>query len=617
MTEHTPMNKNKSAQNSLPFWRRLGWTLTTTFVLLGILPVLAVTIIILTRTSQETIAQVYSQINSVSELKSDQILRWLDGGNAAIDTLLSGPSSERFTTFAGATAYAAQEQVDLGNILADAANSNNYFKRLFIYNTNGTIIASSNPADLGKSVKDQPFFQISLHADYIQSPLLQPDNQFLMYITRPLRSGKIQAVGALAGELNIATLADIMTTQTGLGNTGETYLVSAKNNYLLTPSRFAGYETIHSYHSYGIDHALTGETGESAYNDYRNPPVPVFGSYRFIPELQAALVTEVDQSQALSTFRTAELVSLGVAFVAILIALLIGYLTTQRISRPISALTISAQKIGTGVFETDIVETQRQDEIGVLARAFQKMQSELVALYESLEQRVEARTKDLAAVAEVGTISSTILESNRLLQEVVDLTTERFNLYQSLIYLLNENGDTLVLAAGAGEAGRKMVAEQRSILLNSEQSLVARAARERKGVTVNDVTQTPDFLPNPLLPNTRSELAVPMIVGGNLIGVFDIQSDQVGRFTNSDIDIQTTLAAQVATSLRNVRTYEESRVQAEFETMINMIGQKIQRSATVEETLQTAARELGTALGASRVKASIGMERTDSGNRGQ
>jgi GAF domain-containing protein len=150
-----------------------------------------------------------------------------------------------------------------------------------------------------------------------------------------------------------------------------------------------------------------------------------------------------------------------------------------------------------------------------------------------------------------------------------------------------------------------MVAEGRSIPLDREQSLVARAAREQSGVTVNDVTQAPDFLPNPLLPNTRSELAVPMMVGGRVIGVFDVQSDVIGRFTDSDINIQTTLAAQVATSIQNVRSFEQSKTQADFESLVNTIGQKIQRATTVEDTLQTAIRELGSALGATRVRATL------------
>jgi GAF domain-containing protein len=150
-----------------------------------------------------------------------------------------------------------------------------------------------------------------------------------------------------------------------------------------------------------------------------------------------------------------------------------------------------------------------------------------------------------------------------------------------------------------------MVQEGHLIPLDREQSLVARAARERKGVTVNDVTQNPDFLPNPLLPDTHSELAVPMIAGGKVIGVFDIQSEQIGRFSETDVNIQTALATQLATSIQNVRSFEQSRNQAQLESLVNAIGQKLQRTTSIEDTLQTAIRELGTAIGARRVKATI------------
>jgi signal transduction protein with GAF and PtsI domain len=96
-----------------------------------------------------------------------------------------------------------------------------------------------------------------------------------------------------------------------------------------------------------------------------------------------------------------------------------------------------------------------------------------------------------------------------------------------------------------------------------------------------------------------------MIVGGKVIGVFDIQSEQVGRFGESDVAIQTTLAAQLATSIQNVRSFEQSKRQAELQSMVNVIGSRIQRTTSIEETLQTAIRELGTAIGASSVKAKI------------
>ena len=184
---------------------------------------------------------------------------------------------------------------------------------------------------------------------------------------------------------------------------------------------------------------------------------------------------------------------------------------------------------------------------------------ELQQLSSSLEQRVSDRTKALTTVSEIGTAASTVLDTDKLLQQVVDLAKERFNFYHAHIYLLNETGDTLSLSSGAGEIGRQMVAEGRSIPLDREQSLVARAAREKKGVTVNDVTQTADFLPNPLLPDTHSEMAVPMMVGDKVIGVFDVQSELVGRFTEADISVQITLASQVASAIQNARLFDQTQ----------------------------------------------------------
>ncbi|HEU0292880.1 MAG TPA: GAF domain-containing protein [Anaerolineales bacterium] len=289
----------------------------------------------------------------------------------------------------------------------------------------------------------------------------------------------------------------------------------------------------------------------------------------------------------------------------IVLALVFLWFFAGQIVRPMQVLTTAAQAVSEGNLNAT-ADVHSNDEAEVLADAFNSMTAQLRNLFGTLEQRVAARTRDLEIVAEVGTATATILESQRLLQEVVDLTKERFNLYHSHIYLLDAEGKNLILAAGAGEPGRQMLAKGLSIPLDREQSLVARAAREHKGVTVNDVMQAPDFLPNPLLPDTRSELAVPMLVGGNLIGVFDIQSDQVGRFTAADVNIQTTMAAQLATSVQNVRSFEHAKRQAEFEAQVSSIGQKIQQATSMEDTLQTAIREIGLALGARRVSASIG-----------
>ena len=229
------------------------------------------------------------------------------------------------------------------------------------------------------------------------------------------------------------------------------------------------------------------------------------------------------------------------------------------------------------------------------------------------QETIAKRAAELATVAEVSTAVSTIQNPDEMLQTVVDLTKQAFDLYHTHIYLINESGDTLVLARGAGEVGRRMVAEGRRIPVNAERSLVARATRSRQGVIVNDVQQESGFLPHPLLPLTRSEMAVPMIVGGSVLGVIDIQDEKVGRFTPEDVNIMTTLATQVAVSLQNARSYARAQRQAEREALINAISERIQSTDSIESALQVAVREIGRALGAQHTVIRLGLERKDEG----
>ncbi len=202
------------------------------------------------------------------------------------------------------------------------------------------------------------------------------------------------------------------------------------------------------------------------------------------------------------------------------------------------------------------------------------------------EDILAKRAAELEAVAQVGSIATQTLESSALLQNVADLTKSRFNLYHAHIYLLDESQENLVLAAGADEAGRQMVAEGRTISVAQTQSLVARAARTQQGVIVNDVQQDAGFLPNPLLPLTRSEMAVPVSIGEKVLGVLDVQSDEVNHFTSEDINIYTTLAAQVAVALQNANQYQSTQAAlAETEGLLS-VTRVASQSLALEETLE-------------------------------
>lgn len=489
------------------------------------------------------------------------------------------------------------------------------FQQFILLNQQGRSLADTSgiggaPSQQFVSYREDAFTQTSAGNNYI-SPVYIDDitSEPLIAIAIPVKNVFGDTQGSLVAEINLKFMWSLVD-QLEVGETGYAYVVDNHGNLIAfrDTSRVLAGENAGQISEVKEFIENPGETADItpevvSYTGLTG--TTVLGTYVPLGTPDWAVVIEQPTVEAYASIYRSAAASVGTILFMAILAGIAGTMIARRLAIPLIDLTGIATRIADGEIQLQATAGGAQ-EIVTLAAAFNKMTSQLRELITSLEQRVTARTKDLEIVAEVGTATATILESERLLQEVVDLTKERFNLYHSHIYLLDEEGKNLMLTAGAGEPGRIMVAEGRSIPLDREQSLVARSARERKGVTVNDVTQASDFLPNPLLPDTRSELAVPMIVGGNVIGVFDIQSEQVGRFTDSDVNIQTTLAAQLATSIQNVRSFERSKKQAEMESMVNMIGQKIQRTTSIEETLQTAIRELGTAIGAPRVKVKLG-----------
>jgi GAF domain-containing protein len=198
------------------------------------------------------------------------------------------------------------------------------------------------------------------------------------------------------------------------------------------------------------------------------------------------------------------------------------------------------------------------------------------------------------------------------LPQVVELIKANFDLYHVHIYLMDSSGDHLELAAGAGDAGQIMKAHAHRIPIQAR-SLVARVAREDAPVIVNDVIEDPNFLANPLLPNTRSEAALPLSVRDRVLGVLDVQSDQAGRFEADMMVVLSTLAGQVAVSLDNARLFSEASRVSRRERALSAITDEIQRATNVEEVLQAATRELGKALGVPRTRIQLQLPRRDEG----
>jgi GAF domain-containing protein len=184
-------------------------------------------------------------------------------------------------------------------------------------------------------------------------------------------------------------------------------------------------------------------------------------------------------------------------------------------------------------------------------------------LSETLEQRVAERTRDLehralqlATVADVGRAASSILDLDILGREVVDLVRDRFDLYYVGFFLLDDGGEYAVLEAGSGEAGRLMK-EQGHKLRVGGVSMVGSACAQKEACVALEAGAEAVRFDNPLLPETRSEVALPLTVGERVLGALDAQSTEPAAFSEEDITVLQLVADQVAVAVDNAYKFSE------------------------------------------------------------
>ncbi len=254
-------------------------------------------------------------------------------------------------------------------------------------------------------------------------------------------------------------------------------------------------------------------------------------------------------------------------FVAVAVSLFVG----QSISSPVKRLTKTVERIAAGDLNAQAAVESR-DETGKLAAAVNQMKTFLQKELSTLEKRVAERTSELEKsnaavarradqfeiVARIARVISATQDIDELLPQIVETISKQFGFYHVGIFLVDSRREYAILVATNSEGGKKMLARNHRLLVG-ETGIVGYVTSVGQPRVALDVGADATYFNNPDLPDTHSEIALPLRIGADTFGALDVQSVEVNAFTADDVNILSVLADQVSVAIQNARSYQQSR----------------------------------------------------------
>ncbi len=291
-------------------------------------------------------------------------------------------------------------------------------------------------------------------------------------------------------------------------------------------------------------------------------------SYAPVPGTSWGLVMQESWNSLISSGRGYRNILLLLISLGIIVPIIIITIGVRQITKPVAMVSHAAEEIAAGNFDQEIV-IDTGDELEEMADHFNSMSKALKDSYATLEQRVADRTagerrrvEHLRAINEVGRKISSILDLDELLSFVVKSLQETFGYYYVGIILIDRNSDKLILRASAGSygGGPEIGSE-----VTRGSGIISSVTESGEPLMVNDVLSHPLYRHMDALADTKSEIATPIIVGDRLVGVLDIEANQVDAFDELDLFTAQTLADQIAIAIENARLYEQAHELATVE----------------------------------------------------
>jgi signal transduction histidine kinase/HAMP domain-containing protein len=534
---------------------------------------------------RQTIEQdTLNHLISINILKEDAFNHWVENNERRLRALANRPGIiEQAAVLASHDPADPEYQAAYTSILEDHLNPNleegGFLDLLILRGDDGLIPISTDERYEGKYREDTPYFLEGKSCTYVQNVYYSLNREeAAMAIGTPVKDKDGNLVAVLAGHVDLAEMSEIILQRSGLSATEETYLVN-KFNFFVTEPRLS-YESFvleKAVHTEGVEACLQHEDGVGFYEDYRG--VPAIGAYRWMPEWEMCILTEVDQAEAFAPIVTLRDTVLGIGLAVGAVAALAGVFLTRTITRPVHQLVKGAEEIGQGNLDYRI-EVKARDELGQLASAFNEMaaslrhslgatahsQRLLLALSQAAQAMQRARTPD-EVYRTVG-------------DEVVGLG------YHAMIFILDDDRTHLAAAHVTFESSLPRIAERLTGLsvqsfhvavkpggfldqvVAGGHTLFAQRMTERMSETVSSLTR-------PLAERVAGMLGLeqgiyaPLTVGDEPRGMLVVAGTGL---TEADVPAVSAFANQAAIAMENARLYE--RVQRHAEGLEQRVAER-------------------------------------------
>ena len=555
---------------------KLSTKLLLLFVVLTTTP-LSIVGIIAYDNGRRTIEQnTFTHLTAVNTIKEAAFERWITYNEQTLIFLAQRPALRAdtailvaYTTTTGAMhdpetrdIYDRLRQEHLDPVIYQLSG----YKELSIVRASDGLVLASTDTDLeGKYRESELFFIAGQQRTYTGDVEYSLSHgAAVMHVSTPIHDPQGNLVAVLVGHANLAEMTEIITAQTDLHASEDTYLVNAFNFFVTEPKFGDGYALKRAAHSQGMDTCLQQANGRGYYDDYRGEPV--IGIYFWLPQRRMCILTELDQKEAFAPIAALRNSVLTIGIASGVAVVLFGIVVARSITGPVRELASGAEQIGRGTL-THRVRVKSKDELGRLANSFNQMAANLqaslgetahsrrllVALGQAAQAVQRARTAE-----EIWQVLGREIRGLGFHAVVFDLTEDRRHL--TIPYLTFESG---LLSAAEKLAGLSHRDHKQAV---KPESVYWRVIHERQAILVESIVEPlRESLPRAARPaaeriidllGVRQAIYAPLTGEQDVIGILLIVSSNLAE---ADKPAITAFANQTAIALENVRLYQEIR----------------------------------------------------------